>query len=335
MTSDSDASSGMDSRRITIGIRLFQVLERIRAFDDAIIASRTREEIHGVVHPVRGQEACAAGVCMALGPGDQVVSTFRGLGHQIALGIDTGRLLAEYMGRVDGICSGRSGSQHIAAKEQGLLNSNGIVAGGLPIALGSALASCLDADGTITVCFFSEGAFGQGVLFECLHMAALWRLPILFVCENNQYAADVAVSEHFGQGSLTDLVEAFGIAAEATDGNDAFQVLDAASRAIKSIRSNRTPYFLELSTYRGTFHAMRGTVPPDGRPIDERSIWDSRDPLAIMRQHLEAMGVDSLVLDSYHDEAADEVARAISFALTSPFPDPSEPDIHASGSWDR
>src|SRR6266404_5636164 len=199
----------------------------IREFDELAIQLRVAGKIYGAVHPYVGEEAVAVGVCAALRVTDRITSTHRGHGHCIAKGADINRMMAELFGRVDGYCKGKGGSMHIADFAIGMLGANGIVAGGMPIACGAALAAQLEDAGKVTACFFGDGATGEGEFHETLNIASLWKLPLLFVCENNRYGAGNAVESVRVVGDIALHAPAYGLPGVTVDGNDVLAVRDA------------------------------------------------------------------------------------------------------------
>src|SRR5215470_13225426 len=213
----------------------------IREFDELAIQLRVAGKIYGAVHPYVGQEAVAVGVCANLTPKDRVTSTHRGHGHCIAKGADIRRMMAELFGRVDGYCKGKGGSMHIADFAVGMLGANGIVGGGLPIACGAALACQLEDKGDVAVCFFGDGAAAEGEFHEALNIAAAWRLPIVFVCENNQYAANNAVAVQHPAIDIASHAAGYGMPGVIADGNDVLAVREAAGHAVARARGGDGP----------------------------------------------------------------------------------------------
>ena len=211
---------------------MLRTMIMIREFDELAIQLRTAGKIYGAVHPYVGQEAVAAGVCANLTVKDRVTSTHRGHGHCIAKGADIRRMMAELFGRVDGYCKGKGGSMHIADFAVGMLGANGIVGGGLPIACGAALAAQLEGQGNVTVCFFGDGAAAEGEFHEALNIAALWKLPIVFVCENNQYAANNAVAVQHPRVDIAAHAAAYDMPGVVADGNDVIEVYTATADAV-------------------------------------------------------------------------------------------------------
>jgi pyruvate dehydrogenase E1 component alpha subunit len=305
--------------------RMLHAMILIREFDELAIQLRVAGKIYGAVHPYVGQEAVAVGVCATLTAQDRVTSTHRGHGHCIAKGADIRRMMAELFGRVDGYCKGKGGSMHIADFAVGMLGANGIVGGGLPIACGAALAAQLEGQGRVTACFFGDGAAAEGEFHEALNIAALWTLPIVFVCENNQYAANNAVGVQHPQASIAAHAAAYAMPGVAVDGNDVLQVHAAAGEAVARARRGDGPTLLECQTYRWRFHAMRAAIPPDTRPAAEIAAWKARDPIARLERHMEAAAMLSAAeIAAIRDEVARDLEAAVAFADASPFPDPKD-----------
>jgi pyruvate dehydrogenase E1 component alpha subunit len=297
----------------------------IREFDERAIRLRTAGKIYGAVHPYVGQEAIAVGVCATLKRTDRVTSNHRGHGHCIAKGADVRRMMAELFGRVDGYCKGKGGSMHIADFGVGMLGANGIVGGGLPIACGAALAAQLDGKGDATVCFFGDGAVAEGEFHEALNIASTWKLPIVFVCENNQYAANNAVGVQHPQVEIAAHAAPYAMPGVVVDGNDALAVHAAAEEAVARARRGDGPTLLECKTYRWHFHAMRNAPPPETRPASEVESWKARDPIARFEYEVQERNVLSVPeIQALRERVNSELDAAEAFAEASPFPDPRD-----------
>ena len=306
-------------------MQMLRTMVLIREFDERAIALRVAGKIYGAVHPYVGQEAVAAGVCASLTTRDRVTSNHRGHGHCIAKGADIRRMMAELFGRVDGYCKGKGGSMHIADFAVGMLGANGIVGGGLPIACGAALAAQLDGKGDVTVCFFGDGAVAEGEFHEALNIASVWKLPIVFVCENNQYAANNAVGVQHPGIDIAAHAGPYGIPGVITDGNDVLEVRAAADEAVARARRGEGPSLVECKTYRWHFHAMRAVPPPESRPADEIASWKARDPIARFEAHALGQGLLSPAeIGAMREGVAADLALAVAFAEASPFPDPKD-----------
>ncbi len=306
-------------------IAMLRQMILIREFDDLAIKLRTEGKIYGTVHPYVGQEAVAVGVCATLTNADRVTSTHRGHGHCIAKGADVKRMMAELFGRVDGYCKGKGGSMHIADFAVGMLGANGIVGGGLPIATGAALAAQIEGKGNVAVCFFGDGAVAEGEFHEALNVSSVWKLPIVFVCENNQYAANNAIAV---QHPITDVAVragSYGLPGVSIDGNDVMAVREAAREAVERARRGEGPTLLECKTYRWYFHAMRNTPPPETRPAAEIAQWKERDPIARLAADLIAQRlITESALGGLHRQVQIDLQAAVAFADASPFPDPKD-----------
>jgi TPP-dependent pyruvate/acetoin dehydrogenase alpha subunit len=305
--------------------RMLRTMILIREFDERAIALRVAGKIYGAVHPYVGQEAVAVGVCASLTVRDRVTSNHRGHGHCIAKGADIRRMMAELFGRVDGYCKGKGGSMHIADFAVGMLGANGIVGGGLPIACGAALAAQLEGQGDVTVCFFGDGAAAEGEFHEALNIASVWKLPIVFVCENNQYAANNAVAVQHPRVDIAAHAAAYAMPGVIVDGNDVFEVEVATREAVAHARGGGGPTLLECKTYRWHFHAMRAAPPPETRPADEIDAWKARDPIARLERHVLDRGLLSAdEIGAIRERVSADLAAAVAFAEQSPFPDPKD-----------
>jgi TPP-dependent pyruvate/acetoin dehydrogenase alpha subunit len=306
-------------------VQMLRTMVMIREFDERAIALRVAGKIYGAVHPYVGQEAVAVGVCSSLAVTDRVTSNHRGHGHCIAKGADIRRMMAELFGRVDGYCKGKGGSMHIADFAVGMLGANGIVGGGLPIACGAALAAQLEGRGAVTACFFGDGAAAEGEFHESLNIASLWKLPIVFVCENNQYAANNAVGVQHPRIDIAAHAAPYDMPGVIVDGNDVLAVHAATEDAVARARRGGGPSLLECKTYRWHFHAMRSAVPPETRAAEEITSWKARDPIARLEQHMLGQGmISETELGSIRERVAGDLAEAVAFADASPFPDPKD-----------
>src|SRR5215204_187804 len=250
----------------------------IRRFEERASADYLAGKIYGVVHCYIGEEAVAVGVCSALGQGDRIISTHRGHGHCIAKGADLNRMMAELYGRQAGYCKGKGGSMHIADFGIGMLGANGIVAGGISIITGAGLAAQMEGKGGVAVSFFGDGASNAGPFHECLNIAAAWKLPMLYVCENNMYAAQTAAVATHALPDVAGRAAGYGIPGVVVDGNDAIAVFQAASQAVERARSGAGPTLIECKTYRWRAHTERRGQ-PDPRDRAEMESWQRRDPI--------------------------------------------------------
>jgi pyruvate dehydrogenase E1 component alpha subunit len=306
----------------------YRMIRLIRRFEERAMQLVRSGEIVGGIHPYIGQEAIAVGVCAALRVDDLITSTHRGHGHVLAKGVDPARMLAELTGRTTGLNKGRGGSMHAADIGLGILGANGIVGASAPIAVGAAWAAKQAGQDRVVVTFFGDGAVNQGVLLEALNLAALWRLPVLFVCENNGYATTMPVAGAVA-GRICGRAEAFGIPTKTVDGMDVDAVLAATHEAVSMARDGGGPSFLECLTYRYEgHHTMERRFRLAYRTPEEIAEWRGRDPLdsaALALEPAERADIDRAV-----DLVLDE---AVSFATTSPHPDPADAldYLYASG----
>ena len=296
----------------------------IRLFEERASADYRAGKIYGVVHCYIGEEAVAVGVCSALGPQDRIISTHRGHGHCIAKGADLPRMMAELYGRQTGYCKGKGGSMHIADFSIGMLGANGIVAGGIPIVTGAGLAAQMEGKGGVAVSFFGDGASNAGPFHECLNIAASWKLPMVYVCENNLYAAQTAAAATHALPDVAARAAGYGIPGEVVDGNDIFAVHQAAHRAVDRARSGGGPSLIECKTYRWRAHTERKGQ-PDYREQAEIEAWKGRDPIARLERQLREEGaLDDAELQSMERQITAAIEAAVAFAEASPFPLPEQ-----------
>jgi pyruvate dehydrogenase E1 component alpha subunit len=304
---------------------MLRTMQTIRRFEERASADYHAGDIYGVVHCYIGEEAVAVGVCAALNPDDQIISTHRGHGHCIAKGADLDRMMAELYGRETGYCKGKGGSMHIADFEKGMLGANGIVAGGISIVTGAALAAQLLGNGRVAVSFFGDGASNAGPFHESINIAAAWKLPIVYVCENNLYAAQTAQMSTHAAPDVAGRAAGYGIPGVIVDGNDVFAVYEAATKAIARARAGEGPTLIECKTYRHRAHTERKGQ-PDHRPQEEIALWrsDTRDPIARLVEHLKRQQ-GQLTDDEWKNmdnEILVRIEKAVAFAKASPFPKP-------------
>jgi TPP-dependent pyruvate/acetoin dehydrogenase alpha subunit len=320
------AAEGMSVDKAEL-VDLLRTMILIREFDLLAIELRKQRRIYGALHPYVGEEAIAVGVCAALRRADRITSTHRGHGHCIAKGADINRMMAELFGRVDGYCKGKGGSMHIADFAIGMLGANGIVAGGMPIACGAALAAQLDDAGGVAACFFGDGATGEGEFHESLNIASLWKLPLIFVCENNRYGAGNAVESVRAAADITLHAAAYGMPGVSVDGNDVLAVRAATREAVERARRGQGPTLLHCQTFRALFHAMRDVPPPETRSADLLATWRSRerDPVTRFEDQLRAEGVvGEADVRAIRDQVRRDLDAAVVFAEASPYPDPND-----------
>jgi len=322
MTDNQDGPLVLDRDR---ALRAFKQLILIRRFDERALQYRFADRILGTMHPYTGQEAVAVGVCLALEPDDRLVSNHRGHGHCIAKGADVNRMVAELFGRLDGFCKGKGGSMHIADFGIGMLGANGIVAAGLPIAAGSALAAQIRDDGSVTTAFFGDGSTGEGAFHEALNISALWKLPVIWVCENNQWAADTPLEESLPLKSVHTFGLAYGIPAELVDGTSVELVASATARAVARARAGGGPTILECRTFRWGVHAQRRAPIPEKRPAEVVAAGKERDPIVLFERVLLDRGVlDEGGVDTIRQHVEEELDEAERFAEASPYPSPED-----------
>ena len=265
---------------------LYRQMLRIRRFEAKCVELYQAQKIRGFLHLYDGEEAVAAGVMAALGPGDAVVATYREHRHALARGVPMNAIMAEMLGKLEGCCRGRGGSMHIFDRGRRFYGGNAIVGGGLPLAAGIALADQRLRAGAITACFFGEGAVGEGAFHETMNLATLWRLPLLFVCENNLYAMGVPLKDSESETDIWRKAQAYRMAAEPVDAMDPVQVEAATQRALEHVRAGKGPYFLECRTYRFRAHSMFDTQAY--RTRDEIETWKQRDPIEKLRAWMAA-----------------------------------------------
>ena len=296
----------------------------IRRFEERASADYHAGKIFGVVHCYIGEEAVAVGVCSTLKDGDRIISTHRGHGHCIAKGADLNRMVAELYGRQTGYCKGKGGSMHIADFEIGMLGANGIVAGGIAIVTGAGLAAQMDGKGGVAVSFFGDGASNAGPFHECLNIAATWKLPMIYVCENNMWAAQTPATATHALSDVAARAAGYGIPGVAVDGNDIFAVYQAAYAAVSRARSGAGPTLIECKTYRWRAHTeSRGL--PDPRDRAEVEAWQQKDPIGLLERRLrEQDELGAAGLQAIEAEVMRALETAVAFAEASPLPRPEQ-----------
>jgi len=319
------AGSGQpDTGRIdqATALALHRTMVTIRCFETTAGELFAAGKLPGFIHLSIGQEAVAAGVCAALDDSDYLTTTHRGHGHCIAKGGRVLEMMAELYGREGGYALGRSGSMHIADNAVGILGANAIVGGGIPMALGGAYAAQLAGRGQVSVAFFGDGAVAEGVLHECLNLAALWKLPMIFVCEHNGYAEMTPVSTHLANPRVTELAAVYGMATHQVDGNDAGAVLAIAREAVARARTGAGPTLIEARTNRWRGH-FEGD-PQRYRPSEELKAMTEHDPVLGWREVLQTTyGVDAAELDRLEATISAEVLAAAEQAEAMPLSDPA------------
>jgi TPP-dependent pyruvate/acetoin dehydrogenase alpha subunit len=326
---EQNEESAIYSRDFLLG--LYERMWLIRQFEDRVKALFLEGIMPGTIHQCQGQEAAAVGVCAALGSNDFITSTFRGHGHALAKGLTVQEMLDELFGAVTGCCKGKGGSMHMGNLAKGMIPGIAIVAGGIPVATGMALAFKLRKTKQLVACFFGDGAVAEGAFHEALNMAALWSLPVLFVCENNLYGASTRIDQVMRNTRVSDRAASYGFRGQTIDGNDVLAVYEAATRAAEECRSGAGPVLLELETYRQTGHSRRD--PCHYQPKEERAFWSGNDPITRFAQALLIGGNAGLDdLDRIQRKVDDEVERAVEQAKTAPLPAPADllSDVYAS-----
>ena len=313
-------------------LRMYRQMVSIRAFEEQVNQLYLRALMPGLAHLYSGEEAVAVGICEALGTDDYITSTHRGHGHCLAKGAAPDRMFAELLGKAAGYCHGKGGSMHIADAATGNLGANAIVGGSIAIATGAAFSSKHLHNNRVSVCFFGEGALGQGVLYESMNMAQLWRLPVIYVCENNFYNEYTHFSETTA-GEILGRPAAFGVHGECVDGQDVDAVYTAAARLVHRARRGEGPAFLLCNTYRYTGHHVGDINREYYRSKQEEQQWvTERDPLKHAADRLIAGGVvDRAEIDRLHAEINAEMEKAVEFAVSTPYPgvEEVEQDVYA------
>jgi TPP-dependent pyruvate/acetoin dehydrogenase alpha subunit len=294
----------------------------IRTFDQNAYSLYHRDLIRGTTHAYIGEEAVAVGACAALNRDDYITSTHRGHGHCLAKGGDPRAMMAELLGKATGYCKGKGGSMHIADLDLGILGANGIVGGGIGIATGAAYSADLRDSGQVTVCFFGDGASNQGILMEAANMAALWKLPVIYLCEENKYAEFSPSLPFIAVPRIEQKAQGFGLPGQTVDGNDVLAVYQAVSQAVGRARRGEGPTFLVAQTYRIEGHTVGD--PLTYRPTGEADEWKAadRDPISRFGEYLTGQaGFSEKELDALRQKAEVEIEEAVAYAIGSPEPD--------------
>jgi pyruvate dehydrogenase E1 component alpha subunit len=292
----------------------------IRRFEEGAEDAYTRGLIHGTMHLSIGQEASAMGICMPLRPDDQITSTHRGHGHCIAKGAKVDRMFAEFFGKTTGYCKGRGGSMHIADVSAGNLGANGIVAGGIPIAVGAALSAKMQKNGKVVICFFGDGANNEGAFHESLNMASIWKLPVVFVCENNGYGMSTSTARSTAVANIADRAVAYSMPGVTVFGNDFSAVAEASTEAVDRARRGEGPSLIETKTYRHRGHSKSDRN--RYRTKEEIEEWKAlRDPISLFETELKQFGImDDAAIAKVRETVEAEIAAGIAFAKDSPMP---------------
>jgi acetoin:2,6-dichlorophenolindophenol oxidoreductase subunit alpha len=304
------------------GLELFERMHLIRQFEQTVQRLFQKGEVHGTTHLYIGQEAGATGVASALTVGDRAAGTYRGHGHALAMGVEPQALLDEMLGRASGVCGGRAGSMNVIDLEHGLIGCFGIVGGSIAAATGAGLALKRQGAGKVAVAFFGEGTSNQAYFAECLNLAAVLELPVVFVCENNLYMEFTPI-EDVTAGDISARASTLGLWTKTVDGMDVWAVRSAAREAVEHARGGNGPAFLQTLTYRFVGHSR--SDPGAYRRPGELDTWRLRDPLVVARERLLALGVEAGRLDEIEQGVVDQMAQVAERSLAAPYPDPSIP----------
>src|SRR5262252_6999153 len=332
MTIATDQAKVVEGVRAEQRMRIYRRMVMIREFEEQVNELYTRALMPGLAHLYIGEEAVAVGICEALRQTDYITSTHRGHGHCLAKGASPDRMFAELLGKEAGYCRGKGGSMHIADPATGNLGANAIVGGSVGIATGAAFASKRLENERVAVCFFGEGALGQGSLYEVMNLAQLWKLPVIYVCENNLYNEYTHYSETTA-GTILGRAAAFGVEAALVDGQDVRAVNDVATRFVKRARAGDGPAFLQADTYRYSGHHVGDINREYYRSKTEEQHWKAdRDPIKLHAKWLtEQDYADSATLDQITAEVRSEMEAAVKFAINAPYPsvDQVDEDVYA------
>src|SRR2546421_1743439 len=324
MTTAVDKSKTHSTLDVEQWLRMYRRMMMIRLFEEQANELYTRALMPGLTHLYIGEEAVAVGVCEALNIDDYITSTHRGHGHCVAKGASVNRMFAELLGKEAGYCRGKGGSMHIADPDTGNLGANAIVGGSAGIATGAALSAKMRGSGQVAACFFGDGALGQGLLYETMNMAALWKLPVIYVCENNLYGEYTPCGETIA-GEILARAKAFGIHAETVDGQDVQAVNATMKRLVERARRGEGPALLECKTYRYYRHHV-GDVNRDYRTREEEKEWMTmHDPLLTLAGRLKGL-VDDGTLERIQSDVKTEVEHGVQYALAAPYPALSQVD---------
>ena len=307
-------------------LKMYQLMVTIRHFENRLYKLFLQGLVPGTLHQYQGQEAVAVGVCTALQPDDIIFSTHRPVGHGIAKGMTLKSIAAEIMGKSDGCVGGKGGQMHLTDISVGMMPSNAIVGANIPIATGAALGFKLRGEDRVSVSFFGDGAANIGTFHEGINLAAVKNAPVIFICENNQYAASTHISLTMKIENIADRAASYGIPGIVVDGMDVIAVREISQQAVERARSGNGPTLIEAKTYRFMGHS-RGD-PGNYRDEDELSDWQSRDPIPNFRTYLVDQGIDPLTIDSMEESVDGAIDEAVKYALAAPNPDPSETYSH-------
>lgn len=300
--------------------KMYKTMVTIRSFENEALRMNARKLLPGFIHSYIGEEGSATGACCALNDDDYIVSNHRGHGHVIAKGCDLKPMMAELFGKSTGCCHGKGGSMHIADFKKGIIGANGIVGAGLPIAVGAALASKMEAKGEVVLCFFGDGASNQGTFHESMNMASIWDLPVVFVCENNLYAVSTPQSYHQRVKDVSERAPAYRIPGKTVDGNNVISVYEEVLTAVKRARNGKGPSIVETKTYRWYGHC-EADPPAIYRTKEEVENWKKKCPIERFRTYLLNDGIfNNNELAKIDNEVEKNIEEAVEFAKNSPEP---------------
>ena len=308
-------------------VDMYRTMLTIRRFEERVAREFQEGNVPGYVHLYIGEEAVATGVCSNLTPGDRIVSHHRGHGHCIAKGADIRRMMAEIYGKKTGYCKGKGGSMHIADFSIGMLGANGIVGAGLPIAVGAATAARMDGKNQVAAVFFGDGGCHEGEFHESMNLASIWKLPLIFVCENNFYAVNTPSSYAIAIDEIYKRAEAYSMPGMAVDGNDVVAVYEAAQELVTRARQGKGPALLECRTYRwhGHFEARGGFGIPDTRPLEEIEAWKQKCPVLAMERRLTEAGIlTEQDIKEIDNQVMAQIEDAVKYAVESPLAAPED-----------
>ncbi len=311
-------------------VRMLRKMLEIRFFEEKVFELYGQNLVPGTIHLYAGEEAVAVGVCSALRVDDYITSTHRGHGHCIAKGADLKQVMAEILGKKTGCCKGKGGSMHIADFKMGMLGATAVVGAGLPIAVGAGLSAQIRKTDQVVACFFGEGASNQGTFHESINIASVWKLPVIFVCENNLYAMGTHQSRIMNVGNVAERASGYGIPGVTVDGNDVLLVYETAMTAVERARRGQGPTLVECKTYRRRGHSRAD--PAKYRPKEEVEEWLHRDPVMLFQEKLLQGGfVLGSEIGQIQKQVAGEIEEAVKFAKESPYPAPEEAfdDVYA------
>jgi TPP-dependent pyruvate/acetoin dehydrogenase alpha subunit len=307
-----------------LSLQAYRRMVRIRMFEEEAMRRAMAGEFSGM-HSSSGQEAAIVGACLALRDDDYITGTHRSHGHPIGKGADLKPLMAELYGKATGICKGRGGSMHLADRKVGIIGESAIVGGGIPLATGAGLSIQVRGTDQVSLCFFGDGAANQGTFGESLNLAAIWKLPVIFFCENNLYAISTPVAKSHGQPDIALRASGYGMTGVIVDGQDLTAVYAATAVAVSRARQGGGPTLIEAKTYRFEEHCLNLQVPIPYRTPQELERYKSqRDPLALYRKEMLKSGIGEAEIGAIERDVAAEVADAVTFARQSPLPDPDE-----------